>query len=96
MPGLVMIYVGLSKPKWAINSALMAIYGFAATLLVWVLYAYSSERMTVDALTAVSFGKQWIPICGIPYPVLDMGHMLSQSEVPAAGTQQQFNLTTTV
>lgn len=43
MPGLVMIYVGLSKSKWAINSAFMGIYAFAATLVVWVLYAYNSE-----------------------------------------------------
>ncbi|GMK54474.1 hypothetical protein CspeluHIS016_0110600 [Cutaneotrichosporon spelunceum] len=85
MPGLVMIYAGLSKSKWAINSAFMGIYGFAATLLVWVLYAYS-----------MSFGNQWIPICGIPFPVLSMNHMLSQSKVPAADTEQSFNLTTTV
>ncbi|BEI93401.1 uncharacterized protein CcaverHIS019_0510290 [Cutaneotrichosporon cavernicola] len=85
MPGLVMIYAGLSKSKWAINSAFMGIYGFAATLLVWVLYAYS-----------MSFGDEWIPICGIPMPVLSMGRMLSQSKIPATQTQQSFNLTTTV
>ncbi len=44
----------------------------------------------------MSFGDKWIPILGVPYPVLGMGHMLSQSEVPAVGSQQPFNLTTTV
>lgn len=40
VPGLVILYAGIMKKKWAINSAFMAFYGFAATLLVWLLYAY--------------------------------------------------------
>lgn len=44
----------------------------------------------------MGFGDQWIPICGVPYPVLGMGHMLSQSEIPEAATQQALNLTTAV
>ena len=55
VPGLVILYAGLSKTKWAINSAFMAFYAFAATLIVWVTYAYG-----------MGFGKQWIPICGVP------------------------------
>lgn len=37
------MYAGLSKAKWAINSAFMALYAFAATMVVWVLFAYNSE-----------------------------------------------------
>jgi Amt family ammonium transporter len=33
-------YAGIMRSKWAINSAFMAFYGFAATLVVWVLWAY--------------------------------------------------------
>lgn len=61
VPGLVVLYLGISKTKWAINSAFMAFYGFAATLVVWVVYAYG-----------MAFGNPWIPICGVPYPALGM------------------------
>src|ERR1700745_2484069 len=39
VPGLVVLYGGIVKRKWAINSAFMAIYAFAAVLLVWLLWA---------------------------------------------------------
>lgn len=37
------MYAGLSKAKWAINSAFMGLYAFSGTLIPWVLYAYNSE-----------------------------------------------------
>ncbi|KAJ0987655.1 hypothetical protein J5N97_006011 [Dioscorea zingiberensis] len=40
MPGLVILYGSIVKKKWAINSAFMAIYAFAASLIVWVLIGY--------------------------------------------------------
>ncbi len=33
VPGLVVLYAGVMKRKWAINSAFMAFYAFAATLV---------------------------------------------------------------
>lgn len=45
----------------------MALYAFAATLIIWVLYAYK-----------MGFGEQWIPICGTPGNVLGSGTQLSQ------------------
>lgn len=36
VPGLVVIYAGIVKKKWAINSAFMAFYAFAAVLICWV------------------------------------------------------------
>ena len=35
VPGLAILYAGLMKRKWALNSALMVLYAFAMTLLVW-------------------------------------------------------------
>jgi Amt family ammonium transporter len=55
MVGLVMIYGGLVKKKWAINSAFMVMYAFAAVLLVWSVCAYRA-----------SFGKYLIPFWGRP------------------------------
>src|SRR5271166_3468748 len=37
IPGLVVLYGGVVKKKWAINSAFMAVYAFASVLVVWVL-----------------------------------------------------------
>jgi len=86
VPGLVVLYAGLMKRKWAINSAFMAFYAFAAVLIIWVLYAYK-----------MAFGEQWIPICGTPGNVLGVGTMLSQSILPAAdGLAQNFPLSTMV
>ncbi|KAK4688522.1 ammonium transporter, Amt family, partial [Tremellales sp. Uapishka_1] len=85
VPGLMLLYAGISKKKWAVNSAFMVFYAFGATLIVWVLYAYN-----------MGFGNQWIPVCGVPYPVVGMDHELRQSTLPAAGTVQAYPLSTMV
>ncbi len=36
IPGLTVLYGGIVKKKWAINSAFMSIYAFASVLIVWV------------------------------------------------------------
>jgi Amt family ammonium transporter len=53
VPGLAILYAGLMKTKWSLNSATMVLYAFAATLVVWTLWAY-----------AMSFGQ---PIPGLPH-----------------------------
>ena len=62
IPGLAILYAGLMKRKWALNSAIMVLYAFAMTLLVWTLWGYS-----------MSFGKStgWFgqDLIGIPWPV---------------------------
>nr|AGM18800.1 high-affinity ammonium transporter [Graphis scripta] len=73
VPGLMVLYAGLVKRKWAINSAFMAFYGFAATLIVWVLYAYRA-----------SFGYQMLPFVGVPNQAVSMDFELSQAELPTA------------
>src|ERR1700746_1808732 len=57
IPGLVVLYGGIVKKKWAINSAFMAMYAFAAVLLVWLLWAYN-----------MGFGEQLLPVVGKPKP----------------------------
>ena len=74
IPGLAILYAGLMKRKWALNSALMVLYAFAITLLVWTLWAYN-----------MSFGK---PIgigpgfLGIPSPVDFARTELAQAAIP--------------
>src|SRR6516164_6528523 len=73
IPGLVVLYGGIVKRKWALNSSFMAMYAFAAVMIVWVLWAYN-----------MSFGPQWLPFIGKPSAVLDAGFMTGQATVPAA------------
>ncbi|KAK6943173.1 Ammonium transporter AmtB-like domain [Dillenia turbinata] len=53
MPGLVILYAGLVKKKWALNSAFMALYAFAAVMPCWILWGYK-----------MSFGNRLIPLWG--------------------------------
>src|ERR1700739_1793013 len=41
IPGLAILYGGIVKRRWAVNSALMVVYAFAMTLIVWTLFAYN-------------------------------------------------------
>jgi hypothetical protein len=58
IPGLAILYGGVVKKKWAINSAFMVFYAFAAVLIAWLLWAYN-----------MGFGPQWFPFVGHPTPV---------------------------
>jgi len=83
VPGLVVLYAGIMQRKWAVNSAFMAFYGFAATLICWVVWAYK-----------MGFGTQWIPISGIPGPILGIDTLLQQATLPAADITASFPLST--
>jgi len=72
VPGLMVLYAGIMPRKWAVNSAFMAFYGFAATLISWVVWAYN-----------MGFGRQWIPILGVPGPILSIDTLLGQAWLPA-------------
>lgn len=41
VPGVALYYAGLSRKKYAVNSALMVFYAFAAVLIVWILAGYN-------------------------------------------------------
>ncbi|KAH7574158.1 hypothetical protein ACOSP7_008188 [Xanthoceras sorbifolium] len=55
IPGLVILYGGAVKKKWAVNSAFMALYAFACVLFCWVGWGYR-----------LSFGHTMVPFWGIP------------------------------
>lgn len=40
VPGLIILYGGAVKKKWAVNSAFMAFYAFACVLVCWVGWGY--------------------------------------------------------
>lgn len=85
VPGLTVLYAGIMKKKWAINSAFMAFYAFAAVLICWVLWAYKA-----------SFGEEMLPFVGTPNNVLGIDTMLEQSYLPSIGIGQQFPLATMI
>jgi Amt family ammonium transporter len=75
IPGLMILYAGLVKRKWAINSAFMVMYAFASVLVVWVLWAYN-----------MSFGPKWFAFLGQPGPAIAAGFELGQATVPEAAS----------
>jgi len=85
IPGLVVLYAGIVKAKWAVNSAFMAFYAFACVLICWVLWAYEA-----------SFGNQMLPFVGRPGAVVSMEHELSQAILPTSGVTAAFPLSTMV
>ncbi|HUA52491.1 MAG TPA: ammonium transporter [Candidatus Sulfotelmatobacter sp.] len=73
IPGLTILYGGVVKKKWAINSAFMSIYAFASVLIVWVLFDYN-----------MAFGPQLVPFLGTPMPATSAAFSLGQATIPAA------------
>jgi len=75
VPGLAILYAGLMKRKWALNSAIMVLYAFASTLLVWTLFAY---RMGFgSSATGAAF-----PFIGMPEPITQAAHEIGQANIP--------------
>ncbi|KAK9083639.1 hypothetical protein Scep_030110 [Stephania cephalantha] len=68
VPGLVILYGSIVKKKWAVNSAFMALYAFAAVLVCWVGWGY---RM--------SFGESLVFFWGKPAVALDQKYLLQQA-----------------
>ncbi|KAK6804790.1 hypothetical protein RDI58_002574 [Solanum bulbocastanum] len=68
VPGLVILYGGMVKKKWAVNSAFMALYAFASVLICWVGWGY---RM--------SFGDKLVAFWGKPSIALDEKYLLKQA-----------------
>ncbi|KAJ0052839.1 hypothetical protein Pint_03231 [Pistacia integerrima] len=70
VPGLVILYGSIVKKKWAVNSAFMALYAFAAVLVCWVGWGYQ-----------MSFGKNFIDFMGRPDVSLDEKFLLERTFV---------------
>ncbi|WOG84038.1 hypothetical protein DCAR_0103218 [Daucus carota subsp. sativus] len=68
VPGLIILYGGAVKKKWAVNSAFMALYAFAAVLVCWVCWGYR-----------LSFGDKLIPIWGKLDVALEQKYLLKQA-----------------
>jgi Amt family ammonium transporter len=78
LPGLAILYGGLVKKKWALNSASMCFYAFSVVLLTWVLWGYG-----------MSFGNHWLGFngnwfLGIPHPSLSPDALIGQANIPDA------------
>ena len=72
VPGLAILYAGIMKRKWAVNSAMMVLYAFAMTLIVWTLFAYD-----------MSFGHPMIGhVVGLPGTVLSANSLETQAQIP--------------
>jgi len=83
IPGLVVLYAGIVKRKWAVNSAFMAFYAFAAVLICWVLWAYEA-----------SFGEKMLPFVGVPGSITSIETELSQAILPTANITANFPIAT--
>ncbi|KAJ4963800.1 hypothetical protein NE237_023739 [Protea cynaroides] len=72
VPGLVILYGSIVKKKWAVNSAFMALYAFAAVLICWVTWAYK-----------MSFGNKLLPLWGKGGVALAQNFLIQQAVLPA-------------
>src|SRR5262245_537104 len=80
IPGLTVLYGGIVKKKWAINSAFMSMYAFASVLVVWVLFDYN-----------MAFGPAWLSVAGqsflgTPSLATSAAFTLGQATVPEAAS----------
>lgn len=71
VPGLVILYGSVVKKKWAVNSAFMALYAFAAVVICWVIWAYN-----------MSFGHKLLPFWGKAGPALGQKFLVNQALLP--------------
>jgi Amt family ammonium transporter len=83
VPGLVVLYTGIVKRKWTVNSVYMAFYAFASVLICWVIFAYRA-----------AFGEQMLPFVGRPGPILTMNEELVQPLLPTSGITAAFPMST--
>ena len=81
IPALAILYAGVVKRKWALNSAVMVFYAFAMTLIVWVLWGYQMGFGTPIPLPGI-----FANILGIPHPSLDANSLIGQANIPLAGS----------
>lgn len=65
VPGLIILYGGGVKKKWAVNSAFMALYAFACVIFCWAVWGY---RM--------AFGDRLLPFWGKANVALDQKFLL--------------------
>ena len=87
IPGLAVLYGGVVQRRWAVNSALMAFYGFAVVLLIWVLWGF---KMSFGSPINIGSLPQFL---GIPGPSLDHVAEQARANIPllsGIGAMPQF------
>ena len=82
IPGLAILYAGLVKKKWALNSAVMCFYAFSVVLLCWVLWGYNMGFGSPATLGPGILSQ----IVGIPHPAIDAVGETGQAAIPLAGS----------
>lgn len=81
IPGLAVLYGGLVKRKFAVNSAFMVVYAFSAVLIVWVLWGY---RMGFGSPAHLGSGIL-NNLIGIPGPVVNQAAEQGRAAIPLLG-----------
>ena len=82
IPGLAILYGGLVKKKWALNSAVMCFYAFSIVLLCWVLWGYSMSFGAPAILGPGILGA----LVGIPHFSLNPDAIIGQANIPLAAS----------
>ena len=82
LPGLAILYGGLVKKKWALNSAVMCFYAFSIVLIVWMLWGYNMAFGQASPLKIGALAN----FVGIPHPALGAQSEIGQANIPLAGT----------
>ena len=77
IPGLAILYAGLMKRKFAVNSALMVVYAFAMTLVIWMFFAYD-----MSFGQPLHIGGAATTFVGIPHPVAGANDLEQQASIP--------------
>jgi ammonium transporter, Amt family len=77
IPGLAILYAGLMKRKFAVNSALMVVYAFAMTLVIWMFFAYDMSFGTPLHIAGAA-----TTFVGIPHPVAGATDLEAQASIP--------------
>ncbi|MGH7662161.1 MAG: ammonium transporter [Vulcanimicrobiaceae bacterium] len=80
IPGLAILYGGLVKKKWALNSAVMCFYAFSIVMLCWVLWGYSMSFGAPAILGPGMLGA----LVGIPHFSLSPEAIIGQANIPLA------------
>lgn len=78
VPGLAVLYGGLIKRKFAVNSAIMVLYAFAIVLIVWVLWGYNMGFGTPLKLGPGILSN----LVGIPGPAVNSLAEQGQAAIP--------------
>lgn len=82
IPGLAILYGGLVKKKWALNSAVMCYYAFSIVLLCWVLWGYN---MSFGAPATQGWGFLG-GFVGMPHWAIGPDAITGQANIPLAAS----------